>query len=160
MVAVLVDLWSIGVSQVNSRSKEQSKMTPSQQLKKYHDTINSLFNLLAIANAAETNVAYTWQTPSDAGSRSYYGSIRKAITDIAGEEIVAHWTECGEIDFTLASRNLFTLGYREGDEVPAEIIALVQGEVRQGLQDCDCGNIVDNCECVLFDDDPFDCPDY
>ena len=71
----------------------------------YHLTITNLFDMLSQANLADTEFKAWWQTLSDADGHGYYGHIRKAIVEIAGEKIVRHWEDTNEVCLDLASRN-------------------------------------------------------
>jgi len=73
----------------------------------YHQTIKTLFDLLAQANLADSDCdeKQQWQRAYDARQSNYFGHVASSIVWIAGQEIYDHWCECNEIDFTLASRN-------------------------------------------------------
>ena len=80
----------------------------------YRETIETLFRLLAQANAADSAEAAKWQRPYDAihtfepaivSRQGHYGAIENAVRTIAGPYILAYWAETGEIDFDLATRN-------------------------------------------------------
>ena len=77
----------------------------------YHETLKVLFGLLRQANMADSDdpERQPWQIWQDATQNTqwglgYYGSIRNAIVQIAGEAITEHWAETNEIDFSLATR--------------------------------------------------------
>lgn len=71
----------------------------------YTETIKTLFDLLVLANAADSNDAQPWQHSDDANQRNgFFGDIHKAICHIAGPEIVSHWVETGEVKLSLARR--------------------------------------------------------
>lgn len=72
----------------------------------YHQRIEQLFGLLALANAADSDQAEPWQHIDDASQRNgFYGHIHNAIVAIAGQRIVDYWSETNEIDLNLADRN-------------------------------------------------------
>jgi hypothetical protein len=73
----------------------------------YHQTIKTLFDLLAQANLADSDSddKQQWQRSWDARQSNYFGHVASSIVWIAGQEIYDHWCDCNEIDFTLASRN-------------------------------------------------------
>lgn len=77
----------------------------------YRETLETLFGLLHQANMADSDnpARQPWQLWHDAAQNTqwglgYYGSIRNAVVQIAGEAIVDYWEETGEIDFSLATR--------------------------------------------------------
>lgn len=71
----------------------------------YKATLLNLFDLLVLANSADSNHVEEWQKTWDTNQRhGFYGSIRQAIIDIAGTDIIYHWEETGEIELMLASR--------------------------------------------------------
>lgn len=73
--------------------------------KTYAETIQTLFDLLTLANAADSDDAQPWQHSDDAGQRNgFFGDVYKAICRIAGPEIVSHWVETGEVETSLANR--------------------------------------------------------
>lgn len=73
---------------------------------KYHQRLEQLFGLLALANAADSDQAEAWQHGEDASQRNgFYGHIAAAIVAIAGRAIVDYWAETNEIDLNLADRN-------------------------------------------------------
>ena len=80
----------------------------------YHETLETLFKLLAQANMADSADAAIWQRPQDAVHtfepssvcrQGHYGALENAIRTIAGPYILAQWAETGEIDYSLATRN-------------------------------------------------------
>jgi hypothetical protein len=80
----------------------------------YHKTIIDLFTLLEQANAADSdNNAKDWQVSYDCLLETdptdcdyYYTHLHRAIKSIAGDAILQHWAEFGEIDLDLASRSV------------------------------------------------------
>ncbi len=81
----------------------------------YEDTIYKLFDLLALANRADSDSRENWQQADDASQRiGFYGSIHEAIVKIAGEQIVDHWSKCGDVRITLANRLKLRLFVSEG----------------------------------------------
>lgn len=71
----------------------------------YEEVVTQLFNLLRLANDADhDDMALDWQKSYDAGQGNFYGSINKAIQQIAGNKIVDHWCETNEINMSLADR--------------------------------------------------------
>ena len=71
----------------------------------YETTIRSLFGILAQANGADGGNAMPWQHPRDTTNFGLYGCIRFGLLAIAGEKIVSHWEESGEIAMEYADRN-------------------------------------------------------
>ena len=72
----------------------------------YVETIRNLFAILADCNTADCDEQrQSWQVAGDSSQRhGAYGHVRAAIVALAGESIVAHWADSGEIDITLADR--------------------------------------------------------
>lgn len=78
----------------------------------YMETLTTLFKLLEQANQADSapirdgGSRAPWQHTNDisAFDGNYYGQIRGAIVAIAGEEIIEHWADTGEVDGTKANR--------------------------------------------------------
>ena len=75
----------------------------------YHETLTVLFGLLRQASLSDSREKRDWQLWEDGIQNTqwglgYYGSIRNAIVQIAGEAIVEHWAETNEIDLSLATR--------------------------------------------------------
>jgi hypothetical protein len=75
-------------------------------MQEYHKIIFTLFELLTIANRADSAMEREdWQFPIDANQRGgFFGLIRKSIVAIAGQDIVDFWTDTYEVDLSLASR--------------------------------------------------------
>lgn len=72
----------------------------------YHARITELFELLTLANKADSEYKEEWQRSNDANSRGgFYGHIESAIISIAGLPIVEYWVETTEVDLSLADRN-------------------------------------------------------
>ena len=71
----------------------------------YEETIKTLFELLKLANSADSDNCQPWQQSIDANQRAgFFGKIYDSIQAIAGTEIIRHWCETGEVDCTLATR--------------------------------------------------------
>ena len=72
----------------------------------YRETVETLFKLLALANLADSDSKQNWQEAGDSMNRpgKLYGELRHAIQSIAGEAIIEHWAETGELVMKLASR--------------------------------------------------------
>jgi hypothetical protein len=70
----------------------------------YETTVRTLFAMLTQANAADTAERKGWQVAPDASSFGYFGHLRDALKEIAGEAIFDHWCDTNEIDMALASR--------------------------------------------------------
>jgi hypothetical protein len=68
----------------------------------YQETIRSLFEILHQCNAADGPNAADWQHPTDA--RRAYGHIRNAIESLAGEDVIDHCANSGELVHTLCDR--------------------------------------------------------
>lgn len=68
----------------------------------YQETIRSLFEILHQCNAADGPNAADWQHPTDA--RRAYGHIRNAIEELAGEDVIDHCANSGELVHTLCDR--------------------------------------------------------
>ena len=81
----------------------------------YHATITTLFDLLELANRADSDQREDWQVGDDASQSTlperngFYGHINSSIEAIAGQEIVDHWAETMEVELSLASRNNYPL---------------------------------------------------
>ena len=60
--------------------------------------VRALFDILQQLNKADHETAEPWQMPSDARSSSAFGHVWKAISTIAGAEVLEHWNTTGEID--------------------------------------------------------------
>lgn len=74
-------------------------------MEEYQQVVMGLFALLEVANEADSDSARSWQRSHDASNRhGFYAHIRRAISEIAGDEILEHWAATGEIDILLASR--------------------------------------------------------
>lgn len=71
----------------------------------YDETITTLFEILAQANAADSDQKEDWQEPCDANQGGFFGNVMDAIRRIAGDKIVDHWTETSEIELLYAKRN-------------------------------------------------------
>lgn len=72
----------------------------------YEETIRNLFDILYQCNAADGDKAAGWQYHSDANTWcGTYGYIRKAIESLAGEDVIKHWAETGELDHSLCDRS-------------------------------------------------------
>ena len=69
----------------------------------YNNTIRNLFELLRQANLADSLQKHEWQKADDACG-DYYQAIRAAIVAIAGDHIIEHEAETGEVDPRLADR--------------------------------------------------------
>ena len=88
-------------------------MTTQQQRtnQSYHATITTLFDLLELANRADTDNAEAWQVGDDARQtlhpayQGLFGRIYDSIGDIAGYEILDHWIDSAEVELSLANRN-------------------------------------------------------
>lgn len=74
----------------------------------YEKRLNSLFSLLSFANTADSDASELWMHPNDSMliEGTLYYHIRCAIVAIAGEAIVEHWAKTGEVDTSLADRQL------------------------------------------------------
>ena len=70
----------------------------------YEAVVRNLFDLLDLANRADHEDAQPWQEPSDAAQCHFYGRIGDAIAQIAGREMVDHWSKTHEVDMRLANR--------------------------------------------------------
>lgn len=74
---------------------------------KYKEVVETLFKLLAVANAADSHEAADWQSPKDADERDgWYGDIHKAIRRIAGQNVLDEWAENNEVHMHLCFRTL------------------------------------------------------
>lgn len=74
---------------------------------KYKEVVETLFKLLAVANAADADDAADWQAPKDANQRDgLFGDIHKAILRIAGNDVLDHWAASGEVEMRLCRRTL------------------------------------------------------
>lgn len=77
----------------------------------YHATITTLFDLLELANRADSDSAESWQVADDARQtlhpayQGLFGRIYDSIGDIAGYEILDHWIDSAEVELSLANRN-------------------------------------------------------
>ena len=77
----------------------------------YHATITTLFDLLELANRADTDNAEAWQVGDDARQtlhpayQGLFGRIYDSIGDIEGYEILDHWIDSAEGELSLATRN-------------------------------------------------------
>lgn len=73
----------------------------------YKEVVETLFKLLAVANAADSHEAVSWQSPEDANERDgWYGDICKAILRIAGQNVLNHWAEYNDVNMRLCFRTL------------------------------------------------------
>ena len=70
----------------------------------YEQTVKALFDLLSLANRADHETKEPWQLADDCKTAGFYGKIRAAIVEIAGDKIVNYWEGSGEIQMKYASR--------------------------------------------------------
>ena len=79
--------------------------------KGYHRQVKDLFDILAVANMADSDDKKNWQRENDCHQSSseehngLFGYICSAIVHLAGEEIVMRWCECNEVHMDLCNRN-------------------------------------------------------
>lgn len=71
----------------------------------YRYTVVRLLELLALANAADSDQSHDWQLSRDASVDSVFGHLRHAAVALAGDRFFREWAEYNEIDWRLATRS-------------------------------------------------------
>lgn len=102
----------------------------------YHTTLRQLFDTLSDCNRADSDQAQPWQDARD--SWVCFSHIRKAIKELAGQEIIDHWATTGEVNLALANRN-----NKEGK--PKLLGKRVQIKLDARIHQGKTGTITDDC---------------